>query len=114
MSRILFVLALAGASVAGPGALAQIAPGYSGSSSMMTYTDNGEAFRTLNAFANCWTRQNRERALELIATEPATRAEAETYRRLLNRNVACLGDGTSLRMPRTLVRGAIAEGLYRN
>ena len=93
---------------------AQIAPGYSGTSSTMTFADNGEAFRTLNAFASCYARQNSARALELIATEPATREEAETYRRLFRRdNMSCLGENTELRMPVALVRGAIAEGLYK-
>ena len=104
-------LVLVGLAVPAP---AQIAPGLSGNSSTMTFVDNGEAFRTLNAFAACYARQNSARALELIATEPATREEAETYRRLFRRdNMSCLREDTELRMPVALVRGAIAEGLYK-
>src|SRR5688500_14126299 len=89
-------LVLVGLAVPAP---AQIAPGLSGSSSTMTFVDNGEAFRALNAFAACYARQNSARALELIATEPATREEAETYRRLFRRdNMSCLGEDTELRM----------------
>lgn len=106
--------ALIAAVLAGQEASAQIAPGRSGTSSTMTITDNEEAFRTLNAFANCYARQNTARALELIATEPGTTAEAETYRRLFRRdNMSCLGEATELFMPMALVRGAIAEGLYK-
>ena len=110
------VLTAAGAVVlTAASASAQIAPGQSGSSTTMVFTDNGEAFRTLNAFAACYARQNTARALELIATEPATREEAQTYRRLFSRdNRSCLGENTELRMPVAMVRGAIAEGLYKN
>ena len=105
--------ALVLAAVAGQ-ASAQIAPGLSGSSSTMTFVDNGEAFRTLNAFASCYARQNTAQALELIATEPASREESTTYRRMFRRNnFACLSEGTTLRMSMALVRGAIAEGLYK-
>ena len=113
--RAAMVLTAAGAVVlTAASASAQIAPGQSGSSSTIVFTDNGEAFRTLNAFAACYARLNSARALELIATEPATREEAQTYRRLFSRdNMSCLGENTELRMPVAMVRGAIAEGLYK-
>ena len=105
--RAAMVLTAAGVVVlTAASASAQIAPGQSGSSTTMVFTDNGEAFRTLNAFAACYARQNTTRALELIATEPATREEAPTYRRLFSRdNMSCLGEDTELRMPVAMVRG---------
>ena len=106
--------ALIAGAFAAQGASAQIASGFSGSSST---TDMGaeEAWQTLRAFGTCYASRYLPDALALIATEPASRAEAETYRRLFRRdNQYCLGDGTELRMSVTMVRGAIAEGLYRN
>lgn len=80
---------------------------------MMTF-DGEEAMRTLAVFGTCYARLNTDEALALIATEPASREEAETYRRLFRRdNQSCLGEATEMRLPIALVRGAIAEGLYK-
>ena len=80
----------------------------------MVVEDNSEAFRTLVAFGNCYARLNTENALALMATEPGSREEAQTYRRLFGRgNLSCLGGNTELAMPLALVRGAVVEGLYR-
>lgn len=94
-------------------ATAQIAPGYSGTSSgAIEYSDTEEALRTLSAFGNCYARLNTARAFELLGTDPGSRAEAETYRRLFRRDTQnCLGEGTQLSAPVAFVRGAIAEGL---
>jgi len=110
--HVLAAAALLG--LAANGARAQIASGYSGSSSTSTMGDD-EAWRTLRAFGTCYATRNPGSAVQLIATEPGSRDEAETYRRLFRRdNQSCLGGNTELRMPVTMVRGAIAEGLYRN
>lgn len=98
---------------AGQDAAAQIAAGVSGSSTTTTM-DDGEAWRTLRAFGHCYSSRNLAGALALIATEPGSRAEAETYRRLFRGDSQCLGGSTELAMPVAMVRGAIAEGLYRN
>ena len=103
-------LAFAGCATIASG---QLAPGVSGSSSAMTF-DSEEAMRTLSVFGACYARLNTHQALELIGTEPASREEAETYRRLFRRdNQSCLGEFTEMRMPIAFVRGAIAEGLYK-
>jgi hypothetical protein len=93
--------------------MAQIAPGYSGrSDGGVEYMDTEEAMRTLSAFGNCYARLSTARAFELLGTDPGSRAEAETYRRLFRRDTQnCLGEGTELSMPVAFVRGAIAEGL---
>lgn len=96
-----------------PGASAQIGAGYSGSSSLTTF-DNEEGMRTLGVFGICYVSNNLPDALALIATEPGSRAEADTYRRLFRRDSqSCLGENTEVRAPVSLVRGAIAEGLYK-
>lgn len=100
------------AGAAGEAVLAQLSPGYSGTSSTIVTNDNEEALRTLTAFATCYARTHSADAFALLATDPHSVAEAETYRRLFRRdNQACLGEGTELSVPVTFVRGAIAEGL---
>jgi hypothetical protein len=96
-------------------ALAQLPPGVSGSSTLLVSNDAEDALRTLAAFGNCYARLSTERAFELIATEPHSREEAETYRRLFRSDSQnCLGEGMDLRAPVTFVRGAIAEGLLEH
>ena len=99
--------------VATQSAPAQIASGRSGSSTTMVVEDDGEAWRTLVAFGTCYAARSTASAFALIATEPGSREEAQTYRQLFSRdNQSCLGGNTELRMPLAMVRGAIAEGLY--
>ena len=70
--------------------------------------------RTVRTFGNCYASNSTARAWRLIATEPGSREEAQTYRELFRRDSqACIGENTELRVPVYLVRGAIAEGLYR-
>ena len=89
-------------------------PGTSGSSSL-SYFDNDEAMRTLRVFGTCYAARHPEDSLAFMATEPASQAEAELYRRMFRRdNQNCLGENTEIRMPVAFVRGAIVEGLYRN
>jgi hypothetical protein len=92
---------------------AQIAPGQSGTSSM-TYVDGEEAMETLSTFGTCYAGRNTADALALIATEPGSTLEAQTYRSLFTKPYqTCLGFATELRAPLVLIRGAIAEGLYK-
>ena len=110
------LVALTLAAVAPPAvpAAAQIAPGTSGRSSTLVFNDAGEAWRTLVAFGNCYADRNTEQALALVAADPGSNEEAQTYRRMFSRdNQSCLGGSTELRMPLAMVRGAIVEGLYR-
>jgi hypothetical protein len=109
---LLFALTvLMAGSQAGP-ARAQLPPGYSGHSSTIVTVDNEEALRTLTAFATCYARTNSADGFALLATEPGSVAEAQTYRRMFRSDSQnCLGEGTTLSVPVTFVRGAIAEGL---
>jgi len=109
------VAALAAGSFAAQRAPAQLPSGYSGSSTLEN-VEGEEAYRALRAFGACYASRNTAEALSLIATEPASREETETYRRLFRREVQCLGteENTDMRAPLPMVRGAIAEGLYRN
>jgi hypothetical protein len=108
MAGLFIACALPGAPAA-----AQLQSGYSGSSSTLTFSGE-ETYRTLRAFGSCFASRYPADAFALIATEPASRAEADTYRRLFRRdNQACLGEDTEVRVAVNMVRGAIAEGLYK-
>jgi hypothetical protein len=103
--------ALAFGAAATPAA-AQLPSGVSGYSSTIVTADNEEALRTLTAFATCYARTNAADGFALLATDPGSVAESTTYRHMFRSdNQACLGDGTSLSVPVTFVRGAIAEAL---
>jgi hypothetical protein len=96
-----------------PAARAQLNSGYSGSSSL-SVIDDAESFRTLNAFGSCFASRKTAEALALIATPVGSPEEGAIFRQRISRaSVVCLGGDTQLRMQRFLLRGAIAEGLYR-
>jgi hypothetical protein len=95
-------------------ASAQLAPGRSGSSTTK-YLSSEESMVALVVFGRCYAKQQPEKALRLIATEPTSRAEAQIYIELFRKSdEACLGDVSSMSMDLPLIRGAIAEGLYRS
>jgi hypothetical protein len=92
---------------------AQIATGQSGRSTMQ-YFGGEQALQELSAFGLCYASQSKADALKLVAAEPGSQQEANTYRQLFRKHYqSCLGSVTELRVPPGLVRGAIAEGLYR-
>lgn len=109
-----FGLALAALFGGACAASAQLAPGRSGTSTL-TYLSNEESMVALQQFGRCYAKQETAKALRLISTEPTSKAEAQTYIALFRKqNQSCLGDVNELSMDLPLVRGAIAEGLYRN
>lgn len=113
--RILCGMAALALGLTAAPAPAQLPPGVSGSSTLIVSNDSEEALRALSAFGNCYARLSTARAFELIATEPGSREEAETYRRLFRSDSQnCLGEGMSLRVPVAFVRGAISEGLLEH
>lgn len=104
---------LAACAMAGA-APAQIAPSMSGSSTL-SYLGADQFWGVVSEFGTCYAQTNRVSALTLIATAPNSREEAETYRKLFGKAYnSCLGDVTELHgVTIGMMRGAIAEGLYR-
>ena len=112
MKRAALLLVLLGIAVPA-GAPAQIAPGYSGSSSTTYGIDATEFWRTIRGFGACFAKEKPADALALIATAPDSKEEAAVFKRISRgESQTCLTD-TSLRVPVPLIRGAIAEGLYK-
>lgn len=100
-------------SLLAPAASAQISHGASGSSTM-SYLSNEEGLQEVVAFGECYVKQSPEKALRLIATQPASMDEARTYKSLFSKHYqSCLGDVTRLSADMALIRGAIAQGLYK-
>ena len=95
-------------------AAAQLATGRSGSSSM-TYLDASQIWPILDVYGACYAMRNKGAAFQLLATQPNSPEEAKVYRKLFAKPYqSCLGDVTALTgVPISMVRGAIAEGLYR-
>ena len=94
-------------------AVAQIAPGLSGSSSQQNYTGQ-VAWDTLGEFGRCFAATNHKGSFELVSTRAGSVDEAKVYKRLFRaQNQNCLGMTNQLTVPFQMVRGAVAEGLYR-
>ena len=77
------------------------------------YIEGQQVLDTVATFGRCYASMNRTSAISLVATRPGTIEEAKVYRQLFSKPYqSCLGDVTQMRVPHTMVRGAIAEGLY--
>lgn len=80
----------------------------------MSYLDQSEVWPILATYGSCYAGQNKTDAFELLATEPGSVEEVKTYKKLFSKPYqSCLGEVTNLSLPYTMVRGAIAEGLYK-
>jgi hypothetical protein len=110
--KSLAALAIVAAALAGPVA-AQIAPSRSGTSSM-SYLGQDETWDAIGEFGICYAGTNKKGALSLIATDPNSDAETATYRKLFGKGNPCLGDVVGLHgIAISMIRGAVAEGLYK-
>ena len=97
---------------ASPGA-AQIAPGLSGKSTTSTF-GGSEAWNTLSDFGSCYAWTQRSNAIALVSTRGGSADEAALYKRLFSKPYqSCLSLASELRFDHSMVRGAIAEGLYQ-
>jgi hypothetical protein len=111
-STFVALAAIVGTGAAWP-ASAQIAPSMSGSSDLKYY-DRETGMAVLTVFGRCYAKEKTAKALRLIATAPTSLAERQTYIALFRKSdESCLGDMSGLSADVPLVRGAIAEGLYR-
>jgi|GEM_PF-2950880 len=107
-----FAALLAVAGFAGS-AQAQLSPGYSGHSGIR-YMGGEESWWTLRQLGDCLARSGTAASQALLATRPGTAAETAATRSLLRRYSLCLRHANRLSAPRNLIRGAVAEGLYRS
>jgi hypothetical protein len=111
--RTSITVSLVAAALGGAQAPAQLATGRSGSSTM-TYFSGDAVLAEALTFGECYAKAQPAKSLRLIATQPGSREEAQTYVAMFkSSNQGCLGDVVELRVPLDMVRGGIAEGLYK-
>ena len=79
------------------------------------YAGGQEAWDVLSFFGDCYASQQSDDAIKLVSTKPDSVEEAKAYKQLVaKQNQPCLGYATSMHVSYQMVRGAIAEGLYRH
>ncbi len=113
MKRLTIGAAAAALAALAAPAAAQLAPSYSGHSGIR-YMGNEETWWTIRQLGDCLARTRQRAALALLATRPGTAEEAAASRALLGNNTSCLRHAARLTVGRDIIRGAVAEGLYRS
>ena len=110
MRRLALILLFASA----PAMAMEPLEGSHSGTSTMGYMRGQSAMNELRDFGACYATSERKDALKLVATKPGSAEEVATYRELFGKaNQYCLHGVTSLSTGSGMVRGAIAEGLYR-
>ena len=111
VGRLAAACALASATFA-PVAHAQVASGHSGSPGPRAGVPE-EFWWALRQMGECFAKTKAEHAKELLATEPRSQAEANAASSLLGRYTVCLRHGNRIRLTTDVLRGAVAEALYK-
>ena len=92
---------------------AQLASTYSGFSGEPRRGTSEEFWFALSSLGQCFARMKTEQSRALLATQPASAAEAKAVREMLGRQTGCLRHASRITMRSDLLRGAIIEGLYK-
>ncbi len=91
---------------------AQIAGPFSGTSTAQ-YIGGDAVLEDFSRVGKCHAVTTRAKSEAFIAAAIGTPEEAAAYKQLIGKNTTCLADLTRLRTSRAILRGAIAEGLYK-
>lgn len=96
------------------GAKAQLAPGYSGTSSAPVEGTESDYWHLLRVMGECAAQLKYDEAVAFLATDPGSSAEAKAFHEIFGgqRNV-CMRNFVSATLVRAHLRGAVAEGLYK-
>lgn len=96
-------------------ASAQLSPGTSGSSGAAREGTEKDYWYIIRYMGNCLAGAKTEQMKEFLATKPASRDEDRVFKKLFNRRYnACMQSFVQVRFRRAHLRGAVAEGLYRD
>jgi hypothetical protein len=106
------LVAAAGAMLPAITAHAQIAGHFSGTSTAQ-YIGGDAIMEDISRVGKCLAETKRAKSEAFIAAAMGTPEEAAAYKQLIGRNTTCLADLSRLRTSRAILRGAIAEGLYK-
>ncbi len=112
MKKLLLPACLAAILASGSPGFAQVAPTYSGTSTMQTYSGNS-VMQDLSNVGSCLVRRKAAQSDAFVAAPMGSPAETAAYKALVGRGTSCLRDLSSMNVARTLMRGAIAEALYK-
>jgi hypothetical protein len=93
-------------------ARAQLAPTYSGSEGV-SYMGQEETFSAIRQLGTCLVQRRQQDASALLATAPGSQQEASAVRVLIGRHTACAPRNSRMGLPRDVIRGSIAEAMYR-
>lgn len=95
-------------------AQAQLAPGYSGTSSAPEEGTDKDYLFMMRQLGPCLVSNKTKQSIAMLAAPAGSAAEDRAFRALFNsRNNICLGAFVSARIARGQVRGSLAEALYR-
>lgn len=99
--------------VSATGAQAQLAPGYSGTSTAPVVGTEEEFWYSLAELGRCFAAGRARQVQALLTTRRGTAAENRAFDTLMGRYTSCLRAAHSLRAARPTIRSALAEGMYK-
>lgn len=109
--RALAIIATVVAMASGP-SVAQLASGVSGSSGVRE-SGRDETWYTVRELGRCLVASKAVAADALVRTAPGSPAENAAVKTLIGRNSICLRGANQLRASRFMIRGSIADALYK-
>lgn len=77
------------------------------------YSKDARRAIALEGFGECVARAEPEQARKLVLAAPGSAAEQQQFTALAPRFQGCVVNGATVEMSKAIVRGAVAEGLYR-
>lgn len=113
MKRHIVLLAMM-ASLLPCGALAQLAPGASGTSSEPVDATMDEYWSGMAEMGRCLAASKRDKAVHFLETDVGSTEEGKAFRQLFNKQSnACMRNFVRMSFPRSHLRGTVAEALYK-
>jgi hypothetical protein len=91
---------------------AQLSTGHSGQDGVR-YMEDEEMFSVIRNMGQCFGQRKQALAARFLATTPGTPQEGTAVRALLGNSTSCTPRNSRLSLPRDIIRGAVAEAMYR-
>lgn len=98
--------------VAGP-AVGQLAPTYSGQSTAPVQGTQDEFYWSLNELGLCLAKTRKREARAFVLSESGSADENRAFSAMLGKHSMCVRGASSIRLPTSMIRGAIAEAMYK-
>jgi hypothetical protein len=75
--------------------------------------DDEETFSVIRGLGECLVQRKQAHAASFLATTPGSGDEGKAVRALLGNSTSCTPRNSRLSLPRDIIRGAVAEAMYR-